>query len=130
MKKFVLFLLVIILSSCGSETPSELTERFLTAMQDKDAKGVVSVFTNGYSSEEKKTEDFKRLEADWIDTFEEEFEQPDEKGEIVSFTIVKETIAEDSKSASVKFVVIYENDAEVSEFSFKRTDDDEWRMGL
>lgn len=130
MKKLFLLLTVIFLSSCGSETPSELTERLLTAMQDKDAKGVVSVFTNGYSNEEKKTERFKMLETDWINTFEEEFKEPDEKGDIVSFTIVKETISEDLKKASVKVVVIYENDAKVEDLSFTRTDEDEWKIGL
>lgn len=125
----ILCLWAIMLTSCGSETPSDLANKFLTAIVEKNAEEVADIFLAAYNFEEADPKDIAELKARWIKEFEEDLMNPDEKGVMVSFIIVKESISEDLQSAIVKFVAFYENDEKLEELTFSKKENGDWHIG-
>ncbi len=133
MKKFIYFGMmvaaVLMMAACSSDsTPSGALKTYMSALQDRDYEK----FTEGINVSGKATpEEQKAARATFAALLSEKGgKELDKNGGLKGFEILSEEIAEDGKSAIVKFKQIY-NDGTEKEDEQKMVEvDGKWLMDI
>ena len=102
---FVMMFAVFAMTSCGGQaTPADAAKECIELLKTKDFKALVE--TIDYS--QMKAEEQEQAKQMFLAMFDEKGSKMiDEKQGIVSYTLVSEEIAEDGKSAKVKYDITY-----------------------
>ena len=131
MKKSIGFIataaFVLALASCsGGNTPTNVAEKAVKCIQDKDYEGYVDLMdTNGKEGQD--IEEQKKAMADMLRS--KAATTLDKKGGIKSYEMLAETIAEDGKTATVEMKIVYgDGEEKQEEMKLRLGDDGQWRL--
>lgn len=109
--------------SSGSSSPSGVLEKSFDLLKSKDFEGVSKLYAN-IDGTKLSDEEYKKLEG-LVGMGYSEYEK---KGGIKDIIIDEEKIAEDGKTASIKYTIMYGNDKSEKEDARVIKVDGKWRL--
>lgn len=124
-----LIAVMFVMMSCGgSNTPSGVAEKAFKCMKDKDYKGYADLINIKNTGE--RTEAEVRQELTGLLT-EKVSKSIEKDGEIESYKVLSEEIAEDGNTAMVKMQVIYsKGKTEETDVKLVKTENGDWMLDM
>lgn len=120
------FLVLLALSGCGNQTPSDVAKAAMTCLQNEDFEGYIALMENNDSEENEKNR------ATMANVLQEKARVSLKKnGGIEDFKVVKETINQEKGTATVKMEVTYNNGTTTtSNCKLRKGKDGKWYLGM
>lgn len=122
-----MFVVVLVLISCSSNSPSNALKKYTTALQEQNYEK----FVEGINFSNANPEKAAREKEGFVSLMKEKGERTlKEKGGLKSVKMISEEIAEDGKTAVVKYKQVYGNGEETESIQKMVKVDGKWLMDI